>query len=395
MSEERQRASLDAGDRELVDIAARAIGIYSPTYHESPAVDFLEAAAAERSLPVRRQTVRSSARDLSADGVAGYNLIIEVGPQPPALLLVGHIDTVPGGGPAEAIARLENGRLAGLGAVDMKGACAAMLLAAADVASATAASALGRGFAVHLLVGEEEYGDGAAAAVSELTSAPGYGSAPPPLVVVGEPTRLSPCTEHVSYYEGILRTGGTTAHAALPGRGANAISAMIDWIDEIESRMASHDSLVLNPRSIRGGTEEFLVPDFCEVQVDVHAGPETAETEIERVVSDSARFAEQRRPGRDYEWMQTFFSAGFRLQPGDRSIEALRSALQLIGRPWKPGRFPSHSDAPIYAAAGMPTVVCGPGSLEVAHTGAEFVELSELIAARRLYGELIRCAAAG
>ena len=402
---------MSGADRELVDLAAGAIGIYSPTYREDPAVDYFEARAAERSLPARRVTVMSAARERAA-GAGGHNLIIEIGPQPPALVLVGHVDTVIGDGPSQASAREEADRLAGLGAADMKGACAAMLLAAADsIRGGTDASApaedrasrrgganrstvdspgLSRGFAVHLLVGEEEYGDGAIAAVSELTSTPGYAGTAPPLVIVGEPTGLRPCTDHACYYEGTLRTGGTTAHAALPGRGANAISAMIDWLDEIDSRMAAHDSFVLNPRSICGGSDHFLVPDSCEARVDVHGAPETAETEIEAIVSESARFAEQRRPGRAYEWTRTFFSPGFRLPSGDRSTTPLRAALDRIGRPWLPDFFPSHSDAPTYAAAGMPTVVCGPGSLDVAHTGEEFIEISELVAARKLYAELIR-----
>lgn len=437
-------------DRELIDLAVRAIGTYSPTYREGPAVDLFETAAAERSLPVRRQRVTSPARTRTAgrDGHnPGHNLIIEVGPQPPALLLVGHIDTVAGDGRQRAAARLEDGRITGLGSADMKGACAAMLLAAADVASgglrasgakAGAANDRGRtpggsagggpadrtpparGFAVHLLVGEEEYGDGAKAAVSELDSASknaalseldsasviapasdrattsGHVSASefacpaPPLVVVGEPTGLRPCTEHAAYYEGTLRTGGRSAHAALPAHGANAITAMLDWLDEIDARASAHESLVINPRSIRGGSDHFLVPDTCEVQIDVHTAPETGETEIERILAESARFAEQRRPGRTYDWSRSFFSPGFRPASDDRSSAPLRAALERVGRPWRPDTFASHSDAPTYAAAGMPTVVLGPGSLEVAHTGVEFVKVSELVAARRLYGEFIR-----
>lgn len=386
-------------DQGLLSLVSAAIETYSPSYHEAPAVDLFETEALKRSLPVRRVPV-ASGRD---------NLLIEVGPQPPALVLVGHLDTIPGSGPESARSEVRDGRqalaavdadirgpiLTGLGSADMKSACAAMLSAAADLAAEIengTATGPTRGFAVHLVVGEEEYGDGAEVAANALAASVKERGATPPLIIIGEPTRLRPCIRHATYCEGSLTTSGRVAHAALPGLGRNAISAMCAWVHALTGRLAETPDIVLNPRKIGGGSNEFLVPQQCTLKIDVHAPPETSEADIKHNFELAAVAAHDVAPGRRFDWRSAFYAPGYQIAEDSPALEALRHAYTNDQREWNPDTFPSHSDGPVYHARGLPTVICGPGTLDVAHTEGEFIAINQIIRARSLYRQIIRAA---
>ena len=99
--------------------------VYSPSYAEEPVAQVFEARLQEAGLAVERQAVPPR-----PGGPARANLLVRLGPQPPAMLWVGHLDTI------EALhgfapPRVAGDALHGLGAADMKGGCAAMVEAAA------------------------------------------------------------------------------------------------------------------------------------------------------------------------------------------------------------------------------------------------------------------------
>ncbi len=401
---------------DLLSFICDAIGAYSPTYHEDAATTLFEHTAQSLGLTTRRDYVDATR----------YNLVIQASTRPAEIVLVGHLDTIAATENHEPRAVIEDGRLYGLGAVDMKAACALMLYALKLEATGNPAAA------VHLVVGEEEYGDGAAVSVARLSGEreagggashsrkdEGGGGASHsrrqdttggraqgrehegPLVVVGEPSALQPCTEHFSYYEAHLTTRGTRVHAALPELGANAVIAMLDWLSQLNTAISRRSDMVGNPRMIHGGSEEFLVPHICHSQVDIHSHPATGVREIESLLTLAseqegvARNPEQPRGGEsshglDFSFRRAFYSEGYALQSDDPRVSPLRTALHHCGGEWSPGAFRSHSDAPIYRAVGFPTVICGPGHLETAHTVDEHIGLADLSAGLALYRALIR-----
>jgi len=189
-----------------------AVRVYSPSYAETPAAQVFAACLEGAGLAVERLPVPSS----QGHGPR-CNLLVRLGPQPPAMLWVGHIDTI------EAVhgfsaPRVEGDVLRGLGAADMKSGCAAMVEAA--IALHLSGLPLTRGLCLGLVVGEEEYGDGSLALINTVRA---------PLVIVGEPTDLLPCVSHNGYLECQLTAQGSRAHAAVPEYGANAIHAMLIW----------------------------------------------------------------------------------------------------------------------------------------------------------------------
>jgi acetylornithine deacetylase len=329
----------------------------------------------EVGLPFERQPVDDP------EGPEGRaNLLVRLGPQPPALMWVGHVDTVayPDDDPRRPHVR--RGVLHGLGAADMKGGCVAAVEAVAALHAAGVR--LDRGLCLALVVGEEEYGDGTETLV---------GSVEAPLAVVGEPTGLKPCTEHFAYMECSLESRGRSAHAALPELGNNAIYAMLGWMTSIlegTRELPDGPRIAVNPREIQGGTEMFAVAERCSASLDVHM-PAGVEGDIVReVVERTRRSIQVGHAGCSLDWDETLWAPGYVLDPGGDLLAPLRRAFDDVRLPFVPSPFRSHSDASLLHARGIVPLVCGPGDLEVAHTPSERVELSAVHAAAHLYAAM-------
>lgn len=353
------------------------VDVYSPTYAEEPATAVLEAALCAAGLRPQRQAVANP-----LGNAPRHNLLVRLGPEPLGLLLVGHVDTIPAGpGPMQfAPAQVQGEHLIGLGAADMKSGCAAMVEAlAALVASGVP---LRRGVGLALVVGEEEYGDGTAALPAGLLA---------PLTLIGEPTSLSPCTEHYGYLECELHSRGSRAHAAVPGNGTNAIHAMLSWLLGALDNLGNDplaDGISMNPRLIQGGSPLFVVADACEATLDVHWRPGIDVAAIRTSIEAARQTAAAGHPGCQLELKELFAASGFSNHADAPPLRVLQDAFDATELPWLPGVFRSHSDADMFQQRGSVTVVCGPGALEAAHAPGESVALREVQRAARLYAAL-------
>jgi acetylornithine deacetylase len=359
----------------LLGLLRDAVMAYSPSYAEAPSVDVFATAMLDAGLRVERQPVR----DENGEGwdPERHNLIVRLGPQPLGLTWVGHTDTVVLIDDEQLDARVEDGVLWGVGSVDMKGACAAAVEAL--IALAHSGLPLQRGIALTLVVGEEEYGDGVAALPSEVIA---------PLVVVGEPTELRPALRHFTYEEIELHTHGARAHAALPEHGSNAIHAMLRWtLAALERTNEAEwpEPVAINPRTIRGGDTMFAIAERCTAEMDVHLPPGMPLDRLRAIVAHSAEQTAAEHPGVTCRWEPVFTAEGYALSREDAALAPLERAFALAGEVWEPGDFRSHSDAAALYARGHKPVVCGPGSLAVAHTVHEHIALEQLQRGARLY----------
>lgn len=353
----------------LFDLLERSVREYSPSFAEGPALRIMGAALDEAGLPSRRQPVEGDR----------VNLIVELGPQPPAILWVGHIDTVPLMADEGLRCVRDAGILHGLGAADMKSGCAAAIEALAALREAGVK--LQRGLCMALVVGEEETGDGARVLAREVTA---------PLTIIGEPTSLTPCVEHYGYLELRLSARGRRAHAAVPEAGASAIHAMLAWITRLIDATAAHPSaggMALSVRDIRGGSTMFVVADSCEAVLNVHLRPDLAPELIEALAHETGGDD----PGIEIAQERLHWDAGYPEPTGSEDrlrFAPLERAYGHLGQPWAPVAFRSHSDASIFGQRSAPPIICGPGALEVAHSRHEHVVLDQVLDAARLYAAL-------
>jgi acetylornithine deacetylase len=262
----------------------------------------------------------------------------------------------------------------------MKSGCAAALEALRALMASEAK--LRHGLCIALVVGEEEYGDGAEALFDAVSA---------PLALVGEPTGLAPCLEHFGYVECELTAAGARAHAALPEVGSSAIHAMMDWLLAIldeRRELQRPERLALNPRSIQGGSDMFAVAERCRASLDVHFAPEVGLEVIDGVLEQARRQSLGRHAGCTLESERLYAARGYRVEPTHEALGPVRTAFAELDRPFEGRTFRSHSDAsPLFHRGTIP-VVCGPGRLEVAHTPDEHVDLAEVHRAAELYAAL-------
>ncbi len=362
----------------LVTLLIDSVEQYSPSYAEEPAMAIFAERLNEGGVRYMRQPIPEHG---NPTGDRRANLIIELGPQPSAMMWVGHVDTVPLIDEEEQRIHREGDILHGLGTADMKSGCAAMVEAV--IAVVRSGVTLKRGLTVALVVGEEEYGDGSEVLLDWRTT---------PLTVIGEPTGLAPCVDHFGYYECRLSVTGERAHAALPEMGASAIHGMLEWMQEIMALAAHADyakGLTVNPREIRGGAGLFMVAQNCEAAVDIHVPPEGDSHTVERLIEEARMKAQATHPDCKLVHENLYWATGFASAADDALLQPVRGAFERVGMPWHPTAFRSHSDGSLFHQKGSVPVICGPGKLEVAHTRHEHVSIEETRQAARLYAAMI------
>ncbi len=361
----------------LQRLCVSAIDHYSPTYAEEPVIRVFIDALKEAAMPYRLQRVRSRRRIGPR-----ANIVVKAGPEPTELILAGHLDTVRLWYEGTHRSEIDGDRLEGLGAADMKSGCAAMLEAL--FAYQDSGRPLHKGVCLALVVGEEEYGDGAERFLETERGA---------LTIVAEPTALHPCIAHYGYLEAHLQSKGRRAHAALPEAGRNAIEAMLQWILRLSeiSRAGSENGepIVINPREIHGGEAGFVVAEQCEAYIDIHLPPAVTVAQVESMIEQSRFTALADHPETHLHYAREFWSAGFSCNNADPRLSPLENAFEQAALLWRPSVFRSHSDAALFHTSGSLTVVCGPGELSAAHSRNEWVSLSQVNDAARLYASMI------
>jgi acetylornithine deacetylase len=300
----------------------------------------------------------------SAEGASGTHVVLNT-----------HVDTVPPHVPYDR----DDERIYGRGSCDAKGPLAALL-----VGFLTVAPGAGR-LTLAVSPDEETLSTGAAALdIEELVPA----GAPPDAVIVGEPTGLDVCNAAKGRFQGTISLGGESAHAAEPEDGVNAVAAVrevidaVETFDEREGTPDPHDSLgapTLTPTMIDGGAATNQVPAGCEVVVDRRSvPPETSEGfrsaleahVRERVPEDVV--VEFALTDRESPFLEAFAT--------DADDPLVRTLADAAGGAVQP--FTAATEAS-YFAARAPTVVFGPGYLAddegaVAHSEREYVPIDEV-----------------
>jgi acetylornithine deacetylase len=299
------------------------------------------------------------------------------------LLLCGHIDTVNVEGMADPHSpRVDGDRLYGRGAYDMKGGVAAALVAARE------ASRLGlAGDVVVACVADEEH---ASLGVQETLRRADADAA-----IVTEPTEVQLAVAHKGFVWVEVVVTGRSAHGSRPHLGVDAIVKMGAFLNELERldrSLGEREHPLLGRPSvhasvIEGGVELSSYPAGCTLRLERRTLPgETAET-IDREVEEllercraadtefeaSHRTLLVREPfeiGQDHELVAVVADAAAEVLPGRPPIAGVSY--------W--------ADAAFIAAAGIPTVLFGPGG-EGAHAIEEWVSLSDTeTVARTLVG---------
>lgn len=354
--------------RRLQQLLRKMVNIYSPPGKENDLVDFLYSYLKRHGLPVVRQAVAEDR----------HNLIVEPDDVEAELVFVGHIDTVEAYDLESYEFSRDGDTASGLGTADMKGGCAAMIEAFLTLWENGYAN---RPVALALVVGEEDYGDGAQRLVREYDFS---------AAIVGEPTDMNPCLSHYGYLEIQLTTQGQRVHASLAPQANNAATDMlrlllayIAYFDE-----ALTDG-VYNLRDLTSARSGFAVPDSCEAWIDLHLPALTnmgqLTFQLEELHADYLKANPQVEAAIHFSTIH----AGYELPRKGPLVALINSVFDRHGLSFNPTGFPSHSDANTLWAAGIKPILLGPGKLEKAHTAEEAISLEQVKLAAQVYTDMI------
>jgi len=324
---------------DVVALAAELLAIQSTSGAESGAVDFVSRWLVARGWNVELQEVAPGRANVWATR-SGHGVTLST-----------HLDTVP----PYVSPRLEGNRLYGRGACDAKGIAAAMMVAAEQLAEAGEHRA-----DLLFVVGEEKNSDGARAA-NHLPATSTW-------LINGEPTESKLASGAKGSQRVIIRTRGRAAHSAYAHLGESAIEPMLRLLPTIHDLDLPADpvlgSATLNIGTIRGGTEANIVPALCETEI------------MFRLVGDVEPLraaVEQWAKGKaELDWGSHIPPQRFHTLPGfDTAAVSYTSDIPLLDR-W-----------------GTP-LLFGPGSITVAHTPDEYVDVGELRNAVDAYVRMTR-----
>lgn len=323
---------------ELIAFTCALVDIDSTTGSEQEVGAFITRTLRDRGWHVDEQPL--------ADGRS--NVIARIGE--PSVVLSTHFDCVPPFFPS----RIEGSRIYGRGACDAKG------ILAAQVAAAERARLAGRTDVGLLFVaGEERGSDGAKAANSWPTSSR--------LLINGEPTdnRLGIATKGV--YRARLTATGRAAHSSLPHLGESAIEKMLDALVALRGAdWPADDVLGETNYSIglmSGGVAPNVIPPNASAELMFRTVGDYREVrdELEEVVGTCASIDD------------VLVVPPVRL----KTVDGFDTAV-----------FAYTTDVPFLTNWGTPMLL-GPGSITVAHTDQEYIEIAELEDSVRLYGCLL------
>jgi acetylornithine deacetylase len=338
------------------------------------------------------------------------NLFATIGPgERGGVILSGHTDVVPVEGQAwnSDPFRLEtrpsdqgSDRLYGRGTADMKGFIALVL------AMTPQALAQPLEIPLHLAFSyDEEVG---CLGVPDLIRGLPKDAARPRLAIIGEPTEMQVANAHKGIHFLRTRITGREAHSSIPERGVNAIAAAAEIIAEIgrlaaECRAAAKADNGFDPPytsfnigRIAGGAAVNIIARDCAFEWEFRPVPGEDGAALQRRIDDfvTAELLPRMRAGHPDADVETRTIARVPPLVPDPASPAEALARRLTGANTTT-TIAFATEAGLFQAAGIPAVICGPGSIDVAHKPDEYISREQLAAGEVFLDRLLAWARGG
>ncbi len=311
-------------------------------------------------------------------------LLARFGEGPGGVLLSAHSDVVPVTGQSWTsdpfVLARRGDRLAGRGATDMKG----FLACALALAGRLKAVPPSRPVMIALSWDEEIGCKGIPEMIDRVIPVLGR----PDLCIVGEPTSMRLCTGHKGKASYLATCRGEPGHSSMAPQFANALHLACDLIIALRHeqerllREGARDDAYDMPCStvhagrMSGGVALNMVPELAEVDFEIrHLAEETAPEILARIARDLPA---------GIEIAQTGSYPGLAADPADPAIARLAALLPDPA----PVKVAYGTEAGFFAGLGIPTAVCGPGTMKDGHQPDESISVSELKACSALLARI-------
>ncbi len=328
------------------------------------------------------------------------NLYASIGPEDmPGIVLSGHSDVVPVEGQDWSsdpfVMRRADGKLYGRGSVDMKGFIAACLSLAHDIDAARLTAPLHFAFSY-----DEEIGCIGVRRLIDLLE----GVSPRPrFCIIGEPTSMQIAVAHKGKDGARVSCTGLEAHSSFAPNGVNAIHLAIDLINEIRALQAeiaetgARDGdydvpyTTLHVGKIAGGEALNIVPNLATFEFEIrNIADDDPSALMARIRSASEPIVEKAR--KVFSGAAIDFSPGTTYPALDTAPDAeVVSFVKSLTGGNSTTKISFGTEGGLFnARLGIPTVVCGPGSIAVAHKPDEYIAESQLTQCETMLAKLLR-----
>lgn len=383
------------GSKAAEELLRSLVQIESPYFHEDEAMDFVLRWLRSHGLPAELHTFYED-RETYFHGKNVHGCLGSGRPGP-VIYLNGHLDTVQLCGswtkpPFEGV--VENGRLYGVGALDMKGGCAAMLLALKAFAEDAGDRFYGK--VIYHFVSDEEgpYGLGTVFAIEDDLDGIRSGA---DLAIICEPSagfaglpHPCVCLGARGGYNLTISLHGRSAHAATPDLGVNAVTEAAKVMLELEKTVPAEDPLLgrgdLCVIDLKTRPSACSVPDFAQIEVFAHTvrgeSMETLRKQAEEAIRRAGIRCTCEIAFRQPPVDGGGFDGGFLPYASDGDDPTIRSLFDSIERVC--GKAPGISYMPsigdfnnVGGLLGIPCVLWGPAGANF-HSADEYVELASV-----------------
>jgi acetylornithine deacetylase/succinyl-diaminopimelate desuccinylase-like protein len=331
-------------------------------------------------------------------------LVASVGDGSPSLVLAAHTDTHPaaaGWSSDPYGAEQLDGRMLGRGTTDNKGAVAAMALVFRALAEREGRGRAGR--IVFVANADEETGGvhGVEALCASWDERPDAAIVAEPSGVFAPWEALWTGARGTSRFT--IKTCAPRTHSSLAGRNGvvsalEALQVLLARLtDQLETLRRRDPAFALAPRltvvSLAGGEGFGVVPGGAEAQCELRVLPGSDQGTVE---TDVRSTFEAVRAEVGIDATLEFAAGGLRwmapssVPPDAPIVSAATEAWRTeFGSAPSLDCFPGGTDARLFAAAGVPAVIVGPGALSRAHQPDEYVTIDELVSAARVYAAVV------
>ena len=301
------------------------------------------------------------------------------------IILSGHTDVVPvskGWSTDPFVAEIKNDKLYGRGSCDMKGFLACSL-AFADIFSK---SNLSRDIHFSLTFDEETACVGAPLLIKELKKRKITNG----ICIVGEPTKMKIIDSHKACYEYTTFFEGLAGHSSKPDEGVNAAEYASRYVNKLMSlrndlKNREPDNSIFTPPystlsigGIFGGIAHNVIADKCHVNWETRPVNKQdgifLNNEIDNYANELLTEMKKKYPNASIRKKIIGEIIGFDRIQDSKACEFVSS----ITGDNKREVVSFGTEAGLFQEIGISTVVCGPGSIEQAHTIDEFIELNEI-----------------
>jgi len=307
------------------------------------------------------------------------------------LVLSGHTDVVPVDGQdwtsEPFTATIRGNKLYGRGACDMKGFIACALTLLPQAVKLSNAGQLRRPLHLALSFDEEVGCLGAPLLLADLKAR----GITPDYCIVGEPTNMAMVVAHKGIAVYRCRVHGKSAHSSLTAQGVNAISyasRLIGYVDELAqeiSHRSDNDGLfdvpysTLSVGTIQGGTATNIVPNLCEFTFDYRNLPHMTQDDIlAPIAAKVAELSTQMQARAADTGIELLQEESVPAMTDNDSAELQALIIALTGDDTR-HKVAYATEGGQFTNSGIPTIICGPGSIEQAHKADEYVALSEMV----------------